>query len=1193
MKKRPYRQGLVWGDERGYNRSPSPTSEQRGEGHYGVKIFLFGRFSVECDGQLLQTWRNAKTKSLLKILAGERGRVFSADELIEYLWPGEEVDLRSAASNLRSRIAELRKILDPSLGRGEQSRYILTRAGGYVLSEESECWVDTEEFSRLEERGRRAYGAGGFDEARQALEGAVALYRGEYLAEDRYEEWAVHARERFRERFVEVLSLLADCLARGGEYRAALGYLERAVAESPLHETLYRQMMVYACCAGDRARAHQAYERCRAVLERELGERPSSQTEEIFRQIHAEEISERVYPKPVTEKIRVPMKIQRPPFVGRVHEWDQLASALTKARSGTGQMVLILGEAGVGKTRLGEEFARWAHAQTLYGRCYELENPIPLQLWIEVLREGISRLNRADLADVQPGWLAELSELLPQLRGVIPDLPPLGLPPEHRQYRLFETLYSILKALAGHQPPLLVFVDDLQWADSSSLDFLCYLIERFANEPILILGTARSEELSPQHGIERVRHQGMRLGKLSEIHLPCLGEHEIQDLVRNLADELETTADFGGRLYRESMGNPLFATAVLHALFENGAFVREEARWRLTDPAQVKLAPSAVQLLERRVKRASSAAQRVLQIVACAVQIDLEVLEAAWEGTPEELFAHLTELTARGLLLERGGRYEFAHDKLREVVYKQLAEPQRIWLHRRLAQAIEQVYADPVAAGLAGQLAEHYERGEQVMQALEWIVKIVQECEKLYQNEEGLRWAARGFKILQTLKGRLSPQEHLSQEFELLSLQIQLQMHLGALSQVADGLNTLAEIAAQLKLKGDHYQARSCCLHAQYNQRVGRYSESLHHAQKALEFYQRSGTKVEQAVGLYEVGLACFYLGDYRQAIQYYEPASIIFRNTQECRKLIDVLDSLGNAYTKLGDCHKALEYYQQALDVCKQIHDIKSKSDLLNNRGVALRTLGRYQEALEHFQEACKTDQHVGNRLGLGFSLSNLGQVYRLLGIPDQALVYYHQAHEIFEALDSSAEQGIMKRLMGSIYREQGELGSARAYLEAALHYAHTSSALAEKAECLRELGELAYAQNDYDQALNLLERALKIGQELDLALTLARCWQALSKIYLGQHQYQHALKASEEVIQLLKEHEWEGEIVIHAHYYRFRALHALGRPEAADALQAAHTELLKTAEHITDPALRASFFAIPRHREILATAQTLSHHG
>ncbi|MEM4302257.1 MAG: AAA family ATPase, partial [Candidatus Caldarchaeum sp.] len=167
---------------------------------------------------------------------------------------------------------------------------------------------------------------------------------------------------------------------------------------------------------------------------------------------------------------------------------------------------------------------------------------------------------------------------------------PVALSREHRQYRLFETISHILRALAARRAPLVLVLDDLQWADRSSLELLCSFMERVANEPVLIIGAARSEDLGAP--LERVRHQGVRLGMLDELMLQRLSEHEIHELVSKLAAELETTADFGGELYRESMGNPLLVTAVLHALFENGACVAEGTRWRLSDPSRIELAPS-------------------------------------------------------------------------------------------------------------------------------------------------------------------------------------------------------------------------------------------------------------------------------------------------------------------------------------------------------------------------------------------------------------------------------------------------------------------------------------------------------------------------------------------------------------------------------------------------------------------------
>lgn len=1134
-------------------------------------------------------WKNTKTKSLLKILASERGRVFSADELIEYLWPDEELSLRSAASNLRSRVAELRKILEPQLTRGEQSHYILTKRGGYLLSEGSDCWIDAEEFSQCEERGRRAHREGNFDEAIRSFERAVSLYRGEYLAEDRYEEWALQIRERFRERFVEVLSLLADALAQRGQYRPALGYLERAVTESPLHETLYRQLMMYAFCAGDRARAHQAYERCRAVLERELGERPSSQTEEIFRQIQAEDVPgvESVYPEPISEKalLALPAKVRHPPFVGRQHEWEQLTAALAKARSGSGRVVLIMGEAGVGKTRLGEEFLRWAQehegAQTLYGRCYELQNPMPLHLWVEALREGLSKLQSADLADVQPSWLAELSEILPELRRIFPDLPSVTLPPEHRQYRLFETLYSVLKALALRHAPLLVLADDLQWADGSSLDFLCYLIERFTDEPILILGTARSEELSPQHGVERVRHQGSRLGRLDEIVLQRLGEHEIQELVKNLADELETTADFGGQLYRESVGNPLFATAVLQALFENGAFVREGSRWRLADPSRIVLAPSAVQLLERRVKRASAAAQRVLQMVACAVQIELEVLEAAWDGAPEELFAHLAELTSQGILIERGGRYEFAHDKFREIVYTQLEEPRRIWLHRRIAQALEHVYADPAAAGLAGRLTEHYERGGQLAQALEWTFTAINDYGKRYHLEEGLQCVEQGLRLLQKLTGRLLERERLEKEFTLILERLDLQLKGSQLQAAQGSLERLLALAGRLNIL---HQAKALHWQVTWHIRAAQYSQALQYAQEAYKLSNSDPTL--QAVVLDQIGLIHFRMGDYRAALQYYHQALEIFRTCDRLKEA-HAWNDCANALVKLGDYRQALEHYEASLKLYCELQEQKKASAVLNNIGATLRYLGEYQQALRHLEQSCTIDRTTGDRLGLGFSICNLAQTYRLLGCYSEALKLSQEAYQIFNSLEDRFGQCMMQRWLGVTYRELGERERAQEHLKQALENAQAIKAHAEEGECLLELAQTLLENGEIERSLQNLQLALQLSHQLDWAYLTARVYLAWSTAYLARHDAQNALKATQAALELIKQHSWSGELLIRARYLHYRALHALGHPEATDALHAAYDELLKTAKRITDDSLRTSFLNIPLHREIASATK------
>ncbi len=1151
----------------------------------GVQIFLFGRFAVCRDGHPLppETWKNAKTKALLKILAGDRGRVFSADELIEYLWPGEELDVQSASSNLRNRVAELRKILEPTLSRGEQSHYILTQRGGYALA--CDCWVDAEEFSRLEEIGRRQHREGRFDEALDAFEKAVALYRGDYLAEDRYDDWALRSQERWRERFVEVLSLLADCLARRGQYRVAIGHCERALAHSALHETLYRQLMIYAFCAGETARAHRAYERCRAALERELGQCPSSQTEEIYKQIQAGKVPglERLYPESAPEQFlaALPQKIQRPPFVGRQNEWRQLTSALHRARSGEGRIVLICGEAGVGKTRLSEEFLAWAQekvgAQTLLGRSYELENPLPLHPWLEALRGGISRLNFADLADLQPSWVAELSEIVPELKRVIPDLPAaISLPPEHRRYRLFETLYRIVSSLALRQAPIVFLLDDLQWADAGSLDFLCYVIERLAREPILILGTLRSEEVPCGHHLERLRHRGLRFGRLDEVHLTRLGEQEIQDLVKSLADELETTADFGGRLYHESVGNPLFATAVLQALFENGAFVHEGNRWRLTDLSSLRLSSQAVGLIERRVTRVSAAAQRVLQLVACAVQIELEVLEEAWEGTPEELFAHLTELVAQGLLAERLGRYEFAHDKFREVVYEALEGPRRTWLHRRIAQAMEQVYPDPAAAGFAGRLAQHYELGGQPLQALEWVFKAIEASKESYDHEEGLQAVRQGVQLLQVTAARLPQSKRQALEYRLLEQSVTLSLQVGQLGNVETDLLRLYELA-----EDDRGQAQVHLLRADYFERTGRYREELEAAQHALRLYQLVGDSQGEIRALREQSLAYYYVGNSGAAIEGFRKILDIAEDPEE---QLTALENLVLICRKQGDLPQGREYLRKALQLATACNLLDRESDLWYTGGGLEWQTGDYQAALHSFHQARHICQQTGDRYGTAYALLNISITLSSLGGYQQALQYAQEAETLFTHLGNQLAQATTKRHLGRLYKALGDCQLAHSYVEEALRL--SSQDHRRQGECFGVLGEIFLAEGQPQHARECAQQALAIAQRAQAPYPRIKV--TLAEILLATGD---AAGAAERCQQALSElSAWGGELVIQAYYQHYRALQALHHPQAPDALRKAYDELQKTAKQITDKPLQNSFLNIPLHREILSAAQTLS---
>ena len=265
------------------------------KGHWAVKasneafpalrVQLLGAFRVWREGVLIdfQEWKTRKHQSLFKLMVSQRGRFFSAEELVEWLWPTAPPEQALAA--LRKRVSELRKILQPRLAKGSDSHFLLTRPNGYCFDSDADCLVDLEEFDRHDRQGCACEQQGSYPEAIRAYEAGARWYQGEYLAEDRYEEWASLQRERSKEAYLELLLRLAECYARAGQYQRAIARCTQALEIYSDAEDGYLKLMRYHALAGQWGEAQRAYERCREVLHRQLGLDLSPAVQELHDQI--------------------------------------------------------------------------------------------------------------------------------------------------------------------------------------------------------------------------------------------------------------------------------------------------------------------------------------------------------------------------------------------------------------------------------------------------------------------------------------------------------------------------------------------------------------------------------------------------------------------------------------------------------------------------------------------------------------------------------------------------------------------------------------------------------------------------------------------------------------------------------------------------------------------------------------------
>ncbi|MBI3660621.1 AAA family ATPase [Candidatus Acetothermia bacterium] len=645
-----------------------------------LRIYTLGAFRVYRGETLLSDaeWKASKNKALLKILLTHHGHALTKDQLIEWLWPDAEPS--AASRDLRVTVSRTRKLLDVSMTQRSSSSFILTTESGYAWNTQSPYWLDAQQFETLCAQSERDP---------SLVERAIALYLGDYLEEDRYADWAAAKREELREMYLVLLTRMAELQAKQGRYQRAIQLCREILARDHCRESSYRQLMLYYYLSGKQTQALRAYEQCVNTLQQQLHVEPSPEIQQLHEQIRTRHIPEidKVYPIVSPERLQIPYTLSpgSVPFVGRQAERERLLHSFDQAREGHGQCLLVSGEAGVGKTRLVQELMSEAQKRSdaLVFQGHSQELGIAYQPWAEIVRDSLQILKLRDLRRLSPSYLTEVAKIAPTLRARVPDLtenPPLA--PQQEQHRFFESLVQFFLELIkknggahGHARVLTLFLDDLHWADAASMDFLSYF--------------------------------------LSQIALPRLTPTDVAKLLKKMPFALHHRESLGGKLYRETAGNPLFLIATLQHLFEEGILRVENESW-VTDTEddsplsnELKIPPTIKELIVSRLARLGEKEDKLLRLASVlGREIVPPLLGQAGENSEEECWIALSQLTEAGFIVEDQGHYAFSHDKIREVVYEEIAPARRQFLHQRVVWALEQRYADRLEEW-TGLLAQH------------------------------------------------------------------------------------------------------------------------------------------------------------------------------------------------------------------------------------------------------------------------------------------------------------------------------------------------------------------------------------------------------------------------------------------------------------------------------------------------------
>ena len=401
-------------------------------------------------------------------------------------------------------------------------------------------------------------------------------------------------------------------------------------------------------------------------------------------------------------------------FVGRERELERLGQLSKEAAAGELRLALLAGEPGVGKTRLTAELASRAYADgsaVLAGRCDE-DLGVPYQPFLEALRHFVKHTPAAELREGLGRHGGELVRLVPELTERLPELPaPLRSDPETERYRLFDAVAAWLASVSA-EAPLLLVLDDLQWAAKPTLLLLRHVVRSSEAMRLLVVGTYRDTELDHDHPLLEVLADLRRQQGVERFSLIGLDQSGVADFVAQASGQAldDDALALARALHLETEGNPFFVREVLRHLTETGAVVRHRDGWSTRLPIEELGIPEGVrEVVGKRLARLSADANRVLRTAAVVgAEFEPELVRTAGAFDEEELIAALEEATAARLVIDSGsGRYRFAHALVRDTLYNGLASVRRVALHGRVAEGIETLHAAALDDHLPA-LAYHY-----------------------------------------------------------------------------------------------------------------------------------------------------------------------------------------------------------------------------------------------------------------------------------------------------------------------------------------------------------------------------------------------------------------------------------------------------------------------------------------------------
>ncbi|MEX1021149.1 MAG: AAA family ATPase [Litorilinea sp.] len=1161
------------------------------------------------------TFRTRKALALLIYLSVEVG-THTREKLVTLFWP--ESDTARGRGMLRTSLAHLREALDTPVDSSIATSHLATPhlATSHLATAYLKVETQTLSFSfdshfeldlhriqaGLDVIQRQPTLAERGDSIRQ-LQRAVSGYRGDFLEgfsladAPAFDDWVSLQREIWHSRMNQIFDVLSQWQFEAGDLPAALETATRWKAHDLYAEHAPQRLMQLHFANSNRAAALEVYDEYAKMLAAEFGGKPAAAIKALAARIRA-----RSPVQPARQQTPLTLTPADLSFVGRVEEFTRLKAAYHAASCGQTQVVVLIGEAGIGKTRLTTEFLQWASAQgadLLTGRAFETGGEVPYQPLAQLLRHRLEQENAPDDL-LSTTWLAELSRLLPELRDRYPDLPQPQPNEATAQSSLLESITRLGEALA-ERDPLLLFIDDIQWADMSSLDALHYAMLRWTEHkaPVLLLLCTRESSSTEKSNLRQwlaslkaklVFTQlalapltvGDTLALLSSLEA---GQSEVSHPTQEAAGQqgagqegeelLSSTSSsaapkfkaFAQALFAETGGQPLYLIETIKTLLEQKMLIpyhTEEGsqglRWRTLVGETIghfplpRIIPNSVrEAILDRLARLTPAAISILTAAAVLGQAATfrQLSEMSGLDQMEALYA-LEELVAKRLLFDSNDGsqgYMIAHDKIRDVIYAESSATRRQVFHSRAVTAIQgggnamgaaRLAYHALAAGMDAE-AFHYSvvAGDAALQLF-----AASEASAHYETARTL--VATGqvpqadLDKLRHLYSSLGRALELNSQFELAGT---IYEELKSIAQQrADPALTLVALTAQVTLQS--------MLSHSFNPDQG---EAI--AQEALRLARQLSNPIAEAKILWALMNFRINANRFPEALAVGEQALVLARELNLREQMAFILNDQAKCYLLSGRLGLAEQPQREASELWRELHNLPMLADSLAGSASIARWTGDYDLVLTLSAEAYNISHSIANMWGQAYSQTTPGYVYWERGEPARAIAVMSEAIRLAEKANYLVPQIFARAELGALYASLGETQQGFELMHLALDIANTRLPMM-RIYVIGLLARLHVAHNHLAEAETFIVQSKQEADHQNFSFRTQWVFLAEAELALMQGNFAHTLALTDAILKAIEQAKMRS-VTSPVLYIRGRCFARMEQHEAARAtLWEAHAE-------------------------------------